>query len=100
VTGVQTCALPISLLYRTLCAMMNPYIFIIARVYASRLSLMGRYENHARYVELILNTPLASVEEEVERYFGGLYSASITQSPAFPPYIAENLTPDDPDSPF
>ncbi len=71
------------LLYRTLNSMMNPYIFIIARVYSSRMPLAGRRENHERYVRLVLKTPLARVEEEVEAYFEGLYSAFFPQGSVF-----------------
>src|SRR6202034_272602 len=74
------------LLYRTLNLLMNPYIFIIARAYSSRIPLGNRRESHEQYVRMVLKTPLDKIEEEVERYFGGLYSRTFDQSPAFPAF--------------
>src|SRR5208283_1172982 len=54
------------LLYRTLNSMMNPYIFMIARAYSSRLPLVNRRDSHERYVRLVLKTPVERVEQEVE----------------------------------
>ena len=61
------------LLYRTLNLLMNPYIFIIARAYSSRIPMANRRDNHEQYVRMVLKTPLDKIEGEVERYFGGLY---------------------------
>ncbi|MGB9195956.1 MAG: GntR family transcriptional regulator [Terriglobales bacterium] len=72
------------LLYRTLNLIMNPYIFIIARAYSSRIPLAHRRDNHEQYVRLVLKTPLDKVESEVERYFEGLYSRTFEQGPPFP----------------
>jgi DNA-binding GntR family transcriptional regulator len=80
------------LLYRTLNLLMNPYIFIIARAYSSRLPLAHRRENHEQYVRMILKTPLDKIEIEVERYFDGLYSRTFQQSPAFPGFAADHWT--------
>jgi DNA-binding GntR family transcriptional regulator len=80
------------LLYRTLNLLMNPYIFIIARAYSSRIPLGNRRESHEQYVRMVLKTPLDKIEEEVERYFGGLYSRTFDQSPAFPAFATSDWT--------
>jgi len=72
------------LLYRTLNLLMNPYIFIIARAYSSRIPLSNRCDNHEQYVRMVLKTPLDKIEDEVERYFGGLYSRIFEHGSAFP----------------
>src|SRR5271169_5628961 len=72
------------LLYRTLNLLMNPYIFMIARTYSSRIPLANRRENHEQYVRMVLTTPLDKIENEVERYFASLYSRVFEQSSAFP----------------
>ncbi len=82
------------LLYRTLNLLMNPYIFIIARAYSSRLPLAHRRDNHEQYVRMILKTPLDKIEIEVERYFDGLYSRTFQQSPGFPGFDADHWTND------
>lgn len=61
------------MLYRTLNSMMNPYIFMIARAYSSRIPLSIRSDNHEGYVRLVLKTPKARIEREVEGYFEKLY---------------------------
>src|SRR5271169_3588469 len=61
------------MLYRTLNSMMNPYIFIIARAYSSRIPLSVRRDNHEDYVRLVAKTPKPRVEKEVELYFEKLY---------------------------
>lgn len=88
------------LLYRTLNTMMNPYIFIIARVYSSRLPLVNRRDNHERYVRLVLKTPLARVEQEVERYFEELYSTFFHPTSAFPSFATDDWTHGNSDHPF
>jgi DNA-binding GntR family transcriptional regulator len=80
------------LLYRTLTLLMNPYIFMIARAYSSRIPLINRRDNHEQYVRMILKTPLDKIEEEVERYFAGLYSRTFEQRPAFPEFASEHWT--------
>jgi DNA-binding GntR family transcriptional regulator len=82
------------LLYRTLNLLMNPYIFIIARAYSSRLPLAHRRESHEQYVRMVLKTPLDKIEIEVERYFNGLYSRIFEQSPVFPGFAADHWTND------
>jgi DNA-binding GntR family transcriptional regulator len=82
------------LLYRTLNLLMNPYIFIIARAYSSRIPLAHRCDNHEQYVRLVLKTPLDKIEIEVERYFNGLYSRTFEQSPALPGFAADHWTND------
>jgi DNA-binding GntR family transcriptional regulator len=78
------------LLYRTLNLIMNPYIFIIARAYSSRIPLAHRRDNHEQYVRLVLKTPLDKIESEVERYFEGLYSRTFKQGPAFPGFAPDD----------
>src|ERR1700689_972438 len=82
------------LLYRTLNLLMNPYIFIIARAYSSRIPLANRRDNHEQYVRMVLKTPLDKIENEVERYFDGLYSRTFDQSSAFPGFGADHWTDD------
>jgi DNA-binding GntR family transcriptional regulator len=82
------------LLYRTLNLLMNPYIFIIARAYSSRLPLAHRRDNHEQYVRMILKTPLDKIELEVERYFNGLYSRTFEQGPAFPGFASDHWAND------
>jgi DNA-binding GntR family transcriptional regulator len=82
------------LLYRTLNLLMNPYIFIIARAYSSRIPLVNRRENHEGYVRMVLKTPLEKIEEEVERYFGGLYTRTFDQSAVFPGFAADDWNDD------
>jgi DNA-binding GntR family transcriptional regulator len=82
------------LLYRTLNLLMNPYIFMIARAYSSRIPLAQRRENHEQYVRMLLKTPLDKIENEVERYFNGLYSRTFEQGPSFPTFAADHWTED------
>jgi DNA-binding GntR family transcriptional regulator len=85
------------LLYRTLNLLMNPYIFIIARAYSSRIPLANRRENHEQYVRMVLKTPLEKIEEQVEQYFDGLYSRTFHPNSAFPGFASGHWT-DDADS--
>ena len=80
------------LLYRTLNLLMNPYIFIIARGYSSRIPLANRRENHEQYVRMILKTPLEKIEAEVERYFGALYTRIFDHSSAFSGFASADWT--------
>jgi len=80
------------LLYRTLNLLMNPYIFIIARAYSSRVPLLNRRDNHEQYVRTLLKTPPDKIELEVERYFAGLYSRFFHQSVVFPGFESGNWT--------
>ena len=82
------------LLYRTLNLLMNPYIFMIARAYSSRIPLAQRRENHEQYVRMLLKTPLDKIENEVERYFDGLYARTFEQGPSFPTFAADRWTDD------
>jgi DNA-binding GntR family transcriptional regulator len=88
------------LLYRTLNTMMNPYIFIIARSYQSRLSLAERCDNHERYVRLVLKTPVDRVEQEVEQYFEELYSAFFHPATPFPSFSSDHWPHGNSDHPF
>ena len=78
------------LLYRTLNLLMNPYIFIIARAYSSRIPLAHRRDNHEQYIRIILKTPLDEIEKEVEQYFAILYSRTFEQSSAFPGFATDH----------
>jgi len=82
------------LLYRTLDLLMNPYIFMIARAYSSRIPLANRRESHEQYVRTVLKTPLDKIEGEVERYFDGLYSRTFDQGSAFQVFPANHWTED------
>src|SRR5260370_24729245 len=62
------------LLYRTLNLLMNPYIFMIARAYSSRIPLSNRCDNHEEYVRMVLKTPLDRIEDQVQRYVSGFYT--------------------------
>jgi DNA-binding GntR family transcriptional regulator len=70
-------------LYRTLNLVVNPYIFIIARTYSSRIPLENRSENHEQYVRMILKTPLDKIESEVELYFAKLYDRTFERNSTF-----------------
>ena len=63
----------------TLDSVMNPFIYMIARRYSSGVPLADRYEDHKGYVRMILNSPIGSVEREVEQYFGKLSGAPQAQ---------------------
>jgi len=80
------------LLYRTMNLLMNPYIYIIARAYSSRIPLVNRRENHEQYVRMVLKTPLDKIEVEVERYFSGLFSRTFAQTSAFPGFGSDHWT--------
>jgi DNA-binding GntR family transcriptional regulator len=82
------------LLYRTLNLLMNPYIFMIARAYSSRIPLANRREDHEQYVRMVLKTPVDKIEDEVEQYFDGLYSRTFGQSSAFPGFTTGDWTDD------
>jgi len=82
------------LLYRTLNLLMNPYIFIIARAYSSRIPLANRRENHEQYVRMLLKTPLDKIEDEVERCFDGLYSRTFNPGSVFPEFATGEWTDD------
>ena len=80
------------LLYRTLNLLMNPYIFIIARAYSSRIPLANRRDNHEQYVRMVLRTPLDKIEDEVERYFAGLYTRTFDHGAAFAGFATGDWT--------
>jgi hypothetical protein len=80
--------------------MMSPYIFILARIYSSRLPLVSRCDNHERYVRLVLRTPVDRVEKEVDQYFEELYSAFFHPTSAFPGYSPDHLPHGNSDHPF
>lgn len=82
------------LLYRTLNLLMNPYIFMIARAYSSRIPLAQRRESHEQYVRMVLKTPLEKIEIEVERYFNGLYARTFEQNTALSGFVADHWTND------
>jgi len=68
------------ILERTLAVLMNPYISVIARSCSSRISLAERQASHEHYVRLVLDTPIAQVEREVDKYFETLYRAVFPDS--------------------
>lgn len=80
------------LLYRTLNLLMNPYIFIIARAYSSRIPLATRRDSHEQYVRMVLKTPLDKIESEVEQYFDGLYYRTFDHTSPFPGFAADDWT--------
>ena len=80
------------LLYRMLNLLMNPYIFIIARAYSSRIPMANRRDNHEQYVRMVLKTPLDKIEGEVEQYFGGLYYRIFDHSSPFPGFAHDDWT--------
>ena len=67
-------------LYRTLNSVMNPFIFMMARAFSSRMPIMERYAGHERYVEMILSSPLTRVERQVEEYFQELHDRLFQQN--------------------
>jgi DNA-binding GntR family transcriptional regulator len=72
-------------LYRTLNQVMNPFIFMVARAFSSRIPIMERYAGHERYVEMILSCPITRVERQVEQYFQQLHDGLFQQNaPLFP----------------
>jgi DNA-binding GntR family transcriptional regulator len=62
-------------LYQTLNSVMNPFIFMVARAFSSRVPIMDRYADHERYVDMVLTAPLARVERQVELYFQQLHES-------------------------
>ena len=79
------------ILYRTLSSLMNPYIFVIARSYSSRIPLAARFEDHQDYVRLVSEVPVLWVEREVENYFERLYHTVLEANSCFPPVDYSNL---------
>ncbi len=75
-------------LYRTLNQVMNPFIFMVARAFSSRMPIMERYAGHERYVEMILSCPMARVERQVEQYFQQLHDSLFQQNT--PLFLATN----------
>jgi DNA-binding GntR family transcriptional regulator len=61
-------------LYNALSSTMNPLFLMVARAFSARQYTPEKaYENHEKYVEMLLTTPVARVEYEVEKYFKKLY---------------------------
>lgn len=88
------------MLYRTLNSMMNPYIFIIARAYSSRIPLAIRRDNHEDYVQLVLKTPKARVEREVELYFEKLYLKVFRTDSHLPSFDSDHWNHDESGHPY
>jgi len=65
-------------LLRTLNLVVNPFIFMIARTYSSRLPIAERFQNHKDYLAMILKTPPDRVQRKVERYYERLYRRSFS----------------------
>ena len=59
---------------------MNPFIFMMARAFSSRMPIMERYRDHERYVQMILSSPTARVEALVEQYFQELHDRLFQQN--------------------
>ncbi len=60
-------------LYRTLKIAMNPLFFMVARSYSAGIGTVEEsFRNHQAYVKMIIETPGARVEREVEAYFSTL----------------------------
>lgn len=75
-------------LNRTLKIAMNPLFFMVARSYSAGIGTVEEsFRNHQRYVKMIVETPLARVEREVESYFSTLSKVVdklVFQRPAAP----------------
>jgi DNA-binding GntR family transcriptional regulator len=80
------------LLYGTLNLVMNPYIFMIARAYSSQVAMGRRFEHHERYVKMLTRTPIARIEEEVERYFSEVYTQTFDRISPFPAFALHGWT--------
>jgi DNA-binding GntR family transcriptional regulator len=78
-------------LYRTLNRVMNPFIFMVARAFSSRIPVMERYADHEGYVEMILSCPTGRVEREVEQYFQRLHDNLFQQNN--PLFLTANRKP-------
>jgi DNA-binding GntR family transcriptional regulator len=85
------------LLYGTLNLVMNPYIFMIARAYSSQVAMNRRFEHHERYVKILLKTPIARIEEEVERYFSEVYTQTFDRISPFPAFALHGWSGDSKD---
>ena len=82
------------LLYGTLNLVMNPYIFMIARAYSSQVAMNRRFEHHERYVKMLTKTPIARIEEEVERYFSEVYTQTFDRISPFPSFALHGWSSD------
>jgi DNA-binding GntR family transcriptional regulator len=58
---------------RVLNAMMVPFILMVARSTAAKVSLAESLQHHKDYVEMVLNAPEDKLEREVELYFRTIY---------------------------
>lgn len=62
-------------LYRTLCFVMNPLFFMVARTYSPKVGAIEEsYANHEEYVNSIQTLPIPKLERYVEKYFAELYA--------------------------
>ena len=77
-------------LYRTLNSVMNPFIFMVARAFSSRMPIMERYADHEGYIEMVLTAPMTRVERQVEQYFEKLHDNLFNQNA--PLFLAANGT--------
>jgi DNA-binding GntR family transcriptional regulator len=82
------------ILYGTLNLVMNPYIFMIARAYSSQVPMARRLEHHERYVKMLMKTPIARIEEEVERYFSDVYTQTFDRISPFPAFALHGWSSD------
>jgi hypothetical protein len=56
---------------------------MIARSYSSQVPMGRRLEHHERYVKMLLKTPVARIEEEVERYFSEVFTQTFARMSPF-----------------
>jgi DNA-binding GntR family transcriptional regulator len=82
------------ILYGTLNLVMNPYIFMIARAYSSQVAMARRLEHHERYIKMLMKTPIARIEEEVERYFSDVYTQTFDRISPFPAFALHHWSSD------
>jgi DNA-binding GntR family transcriptional regulator len=60
-------------LERVLTTVMNSRGFLIARTFSSSIPFATRVKHHEEYLNIVLRSPLAKVESEVERHFSELH---------------------------
>jgi DNA-binding GntR family transcriptional regulator len=60
-------------LFRTLNSLMNPFLYMVARVYSPQMPMTDRLKLHEQYIEMILSTPIKKIEREVEGHFSHLF---------------------------
>jgi DNA-binding GntR family transcriptional regulator len=76
------------ILENTLITIMNPFIFMLARTYATQTPMSVRYKEHAQYLEKVLTEPTSKVERSIEQYFKEKEEEVLSRLPS--PFIAAN----------